>query len=116
MTIILNGRVECMKSHQQRTTLQSARYQYLETKLEDLVVLAEREFQATILAERELQAAVLTEREFQATVLTEREFQKAVLAAHKETYGAAGREEDGTTTEEAEDGTTIEKTKSPTEP
>ncbi|CAN6864587.1 unnamed protein product, partial [Brassica oleracea] len=33
MTIILNGRVECMKSHQQRTTLQSAGYQYLETKL-----------------------------------------------------------------------------------
>ena len=71
------------------------------------MVLAEREFQAAILAERELQAAVLTEREFQAAVLTEREFQKAVLAAHKETYGAAGREEDGTT---------IEKTKSPTEP
>ena len=33
MTIILNGRVECMKSHQQRTTLQSAGYQYSETKL-----------------------------------------------------------------------------------
>ena len=33
MTIILKGRVECMKSHQQRTTLQSAGYQYLETKL-----------------------------------------------------------------------------------
>ncbi|CAN7017670.1 unnamed protein product [Brassica oleracea var. botrytis] len=99
MTIILNGRVECMKSHQQRTTLQSAGYQYSETKLvrlEDLVVLAEREFQVTILAERE--------------------FQKAVLAAHKETYGAAGREEDGTATEEAEDGTTTEETKSPTEP
>ncbi|KAH0885967.1 hypothetical protein HID58_062063 [Brassica napus] len=106
MTIILNGRVECMKSHQQRTTLQSAGYQYSETKLEDLVVLAEREFQATILAERELQVAVLTEREFQ----------KAVLAAHKETYEAAGREEDETATEKAEDGTTTEKTKSPTEP
>ncbi|CAN6857499.1 unnamed protein product [Brassica oleracea] len=77
MTIILNGRVECMKSHQQRTTLQSAGYQYLETKLENLVVLAERE----------LQAAVLSERELQAAVLTEREFQKAVLATHKETYG-----------------------------
>ncbi|CAF1726354.1 unnamed protein product [Brassica napus] len=106
MTIILNGRVECMKSHQQRTTLQSAGYQYLETKLENLVVLAERE----------LQAAVLSERELQAAVLTEREFQKAVLATHKETYGGGDREEDRTATEVAEDGTTKEKTKSPTEP
>ena len=80
------------------------------------MVLADREFQVVVLAERELQAAVLTGRELQAAVLTEREFQKAVLAVQKETYRAAGREEDGTATEEAEDGTTTEKTKSPTEP
>ncbi|KAH0849531.1 hypothetical protein HID58_096308, partial [Brassica napus] len=61
MTIILNGRVECMRSHQQRTTLQSAGYQYLKTKL--VVVLAETASSGGSDGER-AQAAVLTRESF----------------------------------------------------